>query len=236
MVDFFQKFDFLGDPYVIRILGMGLLATLVFSIISVLIGSLLAIVPALMRLSKKKYLRIPATVFVDIVRGTPLVVQVLVVYAIIQYARIPSIMFMGVDLGSIIPGLVGLIINCSAYESEIIRAGILAVDKGQTEAARSLGMTKSMTMRRIILPQAIKNILPAMGNELVTIVKETSIFNFLGIAELMYQINIIKNQNYRILQCYIVAGVLYMLITIPLSKLMNYLERRMHRGETKYSY
>lgn len=222
------NFDFLLNPYTIRMLFQGLIMTLILAFLAVFIGAILAIIPALMRMSEHKYLKAIATTYVEVIRGTPMLVQVLLIY---QLMKLPLILFMGIDMGSFIPGLVGLVINSSAYISELMRAGILAVDQGQTEAARSLGMSKHQTMIKIIFPQAMNNIIPALGNEFVTIIKETSIFMYLGVAELMFQISIIKSNTFRVTEVYIVAGILYMLLTIPLSKLMNKLE-----GKLRYAY
>ena len=172
------SFSFLLNGYSISLLFQGLIMTLLLAFLAVVLGSILALVPALMRLSKHKFLNIPATAYVEIIRGTPMLVQVLLIY---QLLNIPLFLIGGIDMGSFVPGLVALLINSSAYISEIIRGGIQAVDQGQAEAARSLGMSQSMTMKKIILPQAIKNIFPSLGNEFVTIIKETSIFMYLGI-------------------------------------------------------
>jgi len=198
--------------------------------LAVFLGGILAMVPALMRLSKNKILSIPATAYVEIIRGTPMLVQVLLIY---QLLNIPLFLIGGLDMGSFIPGLVALVINSSAYVSEIIRGGILAVDKGQTEAARSLGMSSALTMKKIILPQAIKNIFPALGNEFVTIIKETSIFMYLGIAELMYQVGILKASSPAVTELYIVAGLMYLVLTYPLSKLMNKIEGRLRHADER---
>jgi len=222
------NFDFLLNSHTISMLLQGLLMTLILAFLAVFLGAILAIVPALMRMSEQKVLKMIATTYVEVIRGTPMLVQVLLIY---QLMKLPLILFMGIDMGSFIPGLVALVINSSAYISEVIRAGILAVDIGQTEAARSLGMSKTQTMIKIVLPQAINNIIPALGNEFVTIIKETSIFMYLGVAELMFQISIIKSNTFKVTEVYIVAGILYMLLTIPLSKLMNKLE-----GRLRYAY
>ncbi len=224
------SFSFLLDPYKLGLLFQGLLMTLVLAFLAVVLGSILALVPALMRLSGKKALMVPATAYVEIIRGTPMLVQVLLIY---QVLNIPLFLIGGIDMGSFIPGLVALLINSSAYISEIIRGGIQAVDRGQTEAARSLGMSSALTMRKIILPQAIKNIFPALGNEFVTIIKETSIFMYLGIAELMYQVGILKANSPAVTELYIVAGLMYLMLTYPLSKLMNRVERRLHYADAK---
>ncbi|HBG32773.1 MAG TPA: arginine ABC transporter permease [Acholeplasmataceae bacterium] len=224
------SFSFLFNPYSIGLLLQGLMMTLMLAFLAVLLGGILAMVPALMRLSKNKFLRVPATAYVEIIRGTPMLVQVLLIY---QLLNIPLFLIGGLDMGSFIPGLVALVINSSAYVSEIIRGGILAVDKGQTEAARSLGMSSTMTMKKIILPQAIKNIFPALGNEFVTIIKETSIFMYLGIAELMYQVGILKASSPAVTELYIVAGLMYLVLTYPLSKLMNKIEGRLRHADER---
>jgi len=224
------NFSFLENPYSISLLMQGLGMTLLLAFLAVAMGSILALIPALMRLSPYKVLRVPATFYVEIIRGTPMLVQVLLIY---QLLNIPLLLIGGIDMGSFVPGLVALLINSSAYISEIIRGGILAVDKGQGEAARSLGLSESQTMRHIILPQAIKQIFPALGNEFVTIIKETSIFMYLGIAELMYQIGILKASSPAVTELYITAGILYLILTYPLSKLMNFIERRLRHADAK---
>ena len=208
----------------ISLLLNGLLMTIIFALLAVALGALLALVPAFMRISGSVILRQIATWYIEIIRGTPIIVQVFIFYALIVIRPIP---FMGIDLGAFIPGLIALVVNCSAYIAEIIRGGIQSVDKGQTEASRSLGMSNSQTMFKVILPQAVKKIIPSLGNEFVTIIKETSIFMFLGVAELMFQVRIIQSRTFRSLEVFLVAGVLYLLITIPVSKLMNHLERKL---------
>jgi arginine/lysine/histidine transport system permease protein len=226
----FLNFSFLRDADYLALLLQGLGMTLFLAFLAVALGSILALIPALMRLSGKKFLSIPATAYVEIIRGTPLLVQVLLIY---QLLNIPLFLVGGIDMGSFVPGLVALLINSSAYISEIIRGGILAVDRGQTEAARSLGMSASLTMRKIVLPQAVKNIFPALGNEFVTIIKETSIFVYVGVAELMYQIGVVKGMTLAVTELYVMAGILYLMLTYPLSKLMNAFERRMRHADAK---
>ncbi|AUD63328.1 hypothetical protein BK010_06890 [Tenericutes bacterium MO-XQ] len=224
------SFSFLLDWYSVSLLFQGLLMTLILAFLAVVLGSVLALIPAFMRLSSNKFLSTPATFYVEIIRGTPMLVQVLLIY---QLLNIPLFLIGGMDMGSFIPGLVALLINSSAYISEIIRGGILAVDKGQSEAARSLGLNSKQTMFKIVLPQAIKNIFPALGNEFVTIIKETSIFMYLGVAELMYQVGIIKSSSPAVTELYIVAGLLYLALTFPLSKIMNRIERRLRYADQR---
>lgn len=225
-----MNFSFLLDGYYLAILFKGLAMTLVLAVISVILGTLLGLIPAFLRLSTHKGLRFIGTAYVEIIRGTPLLVQVLLIYSFI---KLKVFMFAGVDMSSFIPGMLALLINSSAYVSEVIRGGILSVDKGQKEAALSLGLKKTTIMQRIILPQAIKNIIPALGNEFVTVIKETSIFMYLGIAELMYSAMMIRSETYAVKETYIVVALLYFLLTFPTSKWMSYVERRLKVSESK---
>ena len=225
-----MDFSFMLDPYFIGIFLRGLGMTLLLAGISVVLGSLFGLIPAFMRLSKYKGLNILATSYVELIRGTPLLVQVLLIYSFI---KMPVTLFLGIDLSAFIPGMLALLINSSAYVSEVIRAGIVSIDRGQKEAALSLGMSESLTMRLVILPQAIKNIMPALGNEFVTMIKETSIFMYLGISELMYSAVIIRSQTYLVKESYIVVAIMYFLLTFPTSKLMSYFERRLKKSDAK---
>src|SRR5690606_29074013 len=157
-----MDFSFLSNSDYVGMLLQGLGMTIILSILSVIFGTMLGFIPAWMRLSKNKLLNFIGTTYVEIIRGTPLLVQLLLIYAAIQ---IPFVLILGLDMSSFVPGIIALLINTSAYVSEVIRGGILSVDKGQTEAALSLGMSKGQTMRRIVLPQAIKNIIPALRSE-----------------------------------------------------------------------
>jgi His/Glu/Gln/Arg/opine family amino acid ABC transporter permease subunit len=225
-----MNFSFLLDGYYISILLKGLLMTLLLAVISVVLGTLIGLLPAFSRLSNNKILKFIGTAYVEIIRGTPLLVQVLLIYSLI---KLKVFVFLGVDLSSFIPGMLALLINSSAYVSEVIRGGILSVDKGQKEAGLSLGLTEKVIMRRIILPQAVKNIIPALGNEFVTMIKETSIFMYLGIAELMYSALMIRSETYAVKETYIVVAVMYFLLTYPTSKWMALIERRLKVNEAK---
>ena len=225
-----MDFSFVLDPYYIGLLLSGLLMTLLLAVISVVFGSLLGLIPALMRLSIHKPLNIIGTSYVELIRGTPLLVQVLLIYS---FVKLPVTLLLGIDMSSFVPGMLALLINSSAYVSEIIRGGILSVDRGQTEAALSLGFTKNKTLRVVVLPQAIKHIIPALGNEFVTMIKETSIFMYLGIAELMYMASMVRTGTYAVKETYIVVAILYLALTFPTSKLMGMLERRLKKSDAK---
>lgn len=137
----------------------------------------------------------------------------------------------GVDLERALPCIIALLINSSAYVAEIIRAGIQAVDKGQMEGARSCGMTNAQAMRYVVMPQAVKNILPAIGNEFVTMVKETSIIQYLGIGNLMYNNGIVVTSTYNPLPCYYISAIIYLALNIILGKGLNIFEGRLRKSE-----
>ena len=179
----------------------GVIYTLMLSFFTVVLAVLPAILLALMRLSKNKVLKFIASAYIDIIRGTPMLVQLSIVYyGFFGAIHLPNYRIFGfIDVSMFVPGIIALAVNSSAYVAEIIRAGILAVDKGQTEAARSLGMTQGQCMRMIVLPQAIKNILPALGNEFVTLVKESSICSTFGMTELMFGANGTRGATYQVM-------------------------------------
>ena len=209
----------------IRVALRGVGATLSITAVAVVIGVVLGLLIALMRMSKKKVLRGISTVYIEMLRGTPLLVQALLVYF-----GVPMLLKnYGIDFtwNALVAGMIVCGINSSAYVAEIIRSGIQAVDKGQTEAARSLGMTHSMTMRNIIIPQAFKIILPALGNEFVTLIKETSILSIISIVEVTRKGQLWAASDYQTFPAYIGVAVVYLMMTIPLSRLVNYMERRM---------
>jgi len=221
-------FSFLLDPYYINILLQGLLTTVVLAVVSVAFGTLIAIGIGLLRMMKSKVIRFIFGAYVEIIRGTPIVVQLIIFYSLFHV----NVLLIGnYDLSPFIPGMFTLFINSSAYMAEVIRAGINSVDKGQWEASRSLGMTYTMTFWKIIFPQAIKNILPALGNEFVTLIKETSVLMYSGVAELTYQATMIKSQTYGFMESYLVAATFYFLLTYPTSQLMKRLERRLAKSD-----
>lgn len=218
------------SPTTIKLLLQGIVMTIVLALLSVLFGSILGIFITFMRISNNKVLKTISKGYVEIVRGTPLLVQVLLIYS---FFNLPVILFLGVDLSSFIPGVLALLINSSAYVSEIFRSGIQSVEVGQKEAGLSLGLSESSIMKKIILPQAIKNIIPALGNEFITMIKETSIFMYLGVAELMYNASIIKAETYQIKSVYIITAILYLVLTLSTSKLLGYFEKKMGEKHAK---
>lgn len=207
----------------------GTLVTLKLSFLGVLFGFILGILIVLLRRSKLKPLQAIAKLYVQIFRGTPLLVQVLIAYygfaSVIpdQYASLKN---------PFVLSLIAVCMNSSAYVSEIIRGGINAVDKGQGEAAASLGMKKGQIMRYIILPQAIKTVLPALCNEFVTLIKESAIVAFVGIGDLMYQAKTAQGSSLKPFMPYITAALIYLILVTGLSKVIGLFEKRLANSDS----
>ena len=228
--DFFN-FSFLPKYGVAFVRGVEY--TLLLAVVSVLLAVIPALLLALMRLSKIKPVKWLSGAYIAVFRSTPMLVQLSIIYFGLFYAiSLPRVSLFGfVDISRFIPGVVALALNSSAYVAEIFRAGILAVDKGQTEAARSLGLSGWQSMRLVVLPQAIKNVLPALANEVVTMVKESSICSVLGMAEIMYTAQAVSGNSYITLAPYVLAAIIYFCINYPASKAIEAIERRMRRGD-----
>lgn len=207
-------------------LGMTVYMGLVTVLISTVSGSLMALMRR-SRLGVGKFRPISwiATIYVEVIRGTPILLQLYFFYFMLPQ-WLPFL-----NLSEFTCVMVACCVNSTAYVCEIVRAGIQAVDIGQTEAARSLGLTGRQTMIHIVLPQAVKNILPALCNEFVAIVKETSLASTFFIGELMTQFKTIQGITFRVLEPLTIIGIIYFLLTFVLSKLIALLERRMSASE-----
>ena len=228
----FFNFSFL-DSYWKYIL-MAVCYTLLLAVVSVAMAVIPALMLAIMRLSRNKLVRGLSGAYIALFRSTPLLVQLSIIYfGLFGVVRIPGSwqLFGFIPMSRFLPGVVALSLNSSAYVAEIFRGGILAVDVGQTEAARSLGLSSWQTMRLVVLPQAIKNVLPALANEIVTMVKESSICSTLGMAEIMFAAKTIAGATYITLAPYTVAAIVYFAINYPASKAIEAVERRMRRGD-----
>lgn len=196
------------------------------SILAVIIGLILGFVLAMMRRSRFRILRVVSGVYIDIIRGTPMVVQALIfAYGVPQLMQKNGIPFRWPEL--IIPCMVVCGMNSAAYMAEIIRGGLQAVEKGQTEAAMSLGMTHSQTMRLVVLPQAFRIILPSLGNEFVTMIKETAVLSYAGAVEILRRAALLSAATFETFTAYIGAALAYMVFTIPLSKLVLLMEKKL---------
>ena len=245
----------------IKLIEQGLVVTVLLALLTVVIGFVLGIILALMRMTDIRPLRflaydrfgtprknrflvflskfnpvsMIATIYVEVIRSTPVLVQIMLIYhGIFGMIDLPSFTFFGfISFERFFPGVVALGINSGAYLCEIIRSGIQSIDGGQTEAARSLGMTKTQNLVHIVLPQAIKNILPAIANEFVVIIKESSICYTIGVRDIMSSVEAVRGAYFIIMEPLLVATALYFCLCFPTSKLIAYLERRMSRGDKR---
>ena len=197
--------------------------TLALTSITVFFGAILGIFICLARMSKSKVLNSIALNLGEIVRGTPMLLQLYVFYLGLPrlFPGIPT--FVSVSIG--------FILNSACYVSEVFRSGIQAVDKGQTEAARSLGLSSKQTMTKIVLPQAIKNILPALGNEFIMIVKDTSLASTFFIGEVMTSYAIVKGQTYLTFECLTIVAIIYFVLTFILTRVLGVFERRLQAND-----
>ena len=203
----------------------GLFTTLELALISVAIGCIIGAIVAIMRLSKSKILNGVAAVYTEVIRDTPLLLQLYFFYFLL-----PDIL-PALRLSKFTCIAVALIFNSGAYMSEVFRSGIQSVDRGQTEAARSLGLSSSQTMIRIVLPQALRNVLPAMCNEFVAITKETSLASTFYVGDLMTQYQTISGKTYMVIEPLIIIAVIYFVVTFTMSKLIAVLERKLKTDE-----
>jgi len=207
----------------------GLFNTIIIALFAVIIGIIIGILVALIRNNydrnnKMKILNSIAKWYVDIIRGTPVVLQLMIIYYVI---------FKSVDISVVLVGILTFGINSGAYVSEIIRAGIQSIPVGQTEAGYALGLKYNQVMKYIVLPQALKNVLPALGNEFITLVKETSIGAYIGIIELTKASDIIASRTYDYFLPLIIVAIIYLIITLGLSKGIQKLERKLNRVRSK---
>ena len=247
-------------PYA-QLFRQGLLVTILLSLFTVIIGFCLALILALMRMSNFRPFRflgidkeghqkesgVLATIskfnplaflapaYVEILRSTPVIVQIFIIYfGVFSIIELPNFQLFGfIKFGRFFPGVVALGMNSGAYLCEIIRAGIQSIDGGQTEAARSLGLSQTQNLRHIILPQALKNILPAIANEFVVIIKESAITYTIGVQDIMSAVNAVKGATFVILEPLLVATAIYFCLCFPTSKLIAYFERRMSHGDKR---
>ena len=221
LVDFFEKFIKIVTRYWDVFLIKGLSTTLALSAIAVFFGAIIGTLLAFGKMGKSHILRGIITAYVEIIRGTPSLLQVYVGYFVVPLL-LPSL-----NVSTYASVAIALTINSSAYVSEVIRSGIQAVDKGQTEAARSLGLTRSQAMIKVVLPQAVKNILPALGNEFITIIKETSLASTFFVGDLMTSYLTVNGKEFLPLQCLLIVGIIYFILTFILGRGVSALERRL---------
>lgn len=211
----------------------GLGTTYTVSFFAVILGVIIGVIIAVIRSSADKMERPPLVirilnfickVYLTVIRGTPAMIQLLIMYYII---------FGSVDVSKRVVAILTFGINSGAYVAEIVRSGIMSIDQGQTEAGRSLGLNFSQTMRLIIIPQAFKNVLPALVNEFIVLIKETSIIGYIGMMDLTKGAMLIQSRTYNAFWPLLAAAVIYLVLVMFLTFLMNKLERRLRTNERK---
>lgn len=202
----------------------GLGYTLLISFVAVVLGLVIGILAAFGKLSKIKPVRWLASLYVDVIRGTPTMVQLMIIYFVI---------FASVNLDPWVVGALGFAINSGAYIAEIVRGGILSVDKGQTEAGRSLGLTHSQTMTFIVMPQAMKNILPALVNEFIVLIKETAVIGMISNIDLLGAAKKVQGRTYDYFWPLISIAVIYYVVIKIFSTILSRVEARMRKADER---
>lgn len=224
--DLFYKTVIYDDRY--KYILEGLFNTIIIAFFAVIIGVIIGTIVALIRNNydqnqKFKLLNHLCNLYVNIIRGTPIILQLMIIYYVI---------FKSVNIDIIIVSIIAFGINSGAYVSEIIRAGINSIPKGQSEAGYSLGLKYAQIMQHIVLPQAIKNVLPALGNEFITLLKETSVGAYIGVVELTKASDIIASRTYDYFFPLLIIAIIYLTMTIGLSKLITKLERKLKNARS----
>ncbi|BBW98011.1 amino acid ABC transporter permease [Geobacillus sp. FSL W8-0032] len=211
------RFDIIVEyaPYFFQ----GLLATIGVSLVGIIFGLILGLFIGLGKMAHHPLVRLPFTWYINFFRGTPLVVQILLVH----FGAMPLLL---AEPNAIVSLAVSLSLNSAAYVAEIFRAGIQSIDKGQMEAARSLGMTHAQAMRYIILPQALKRMIPPFANEFIVLIKDSSLGMVIAAPEMMYWGKAAAGEYYRVWEPYLTVAFVYLVLTLSLSKLSHYLERK----------
>lgn len=224
--------DFSFLPKYWAYFNYGVLVTIMISACVVFFGSILGVLVALVKRSHIKILDKIVSFYVWVFRGTPMVVQIMIAFAWMRFTNAPTIGFgvLDLDFSRLLPGIIIISLNSGAYISEVVRAGIEAVPKGQLEAAYSLGIRPVKAMRYVILPQALKNILPALGNEFITIIKDSSLLQTIGVMELWNGAQSVVTATYLPITPLLFAAFYYLIVTTVMSFLVKQLEKRMGNG------
>ncbi|SFA83839.1 amino acid ABC transporter permease [Clostridium frigidicarnis] len=202
----------------VPVLTQGAIVTIELTVLTLIFGTIIGIIGALFKTSKYKVLNLIASFYTWIIRGTPMLLQIFIIYF-----GLPSI---GIEMEAMTAGVLALSINCGAYMTEIIRGGIQSVDKGQFEASKTLGLSYGQTMMHVIIPQTIRIILPSVGNEFITINKDTSIVSTITLVELMRSSQVIASSSFRAMETYLLAGVFYLAMTTVLTLLFSLIEKK----------
>ncbi|MBP3238020.1 MAG: amino acid ABC transporter permease [Lachnospiraceae bacterium] len=218
----FEKCFIREDRYKLFLEGIGV--TIKISLLAVFLGIIIGFIIAICNLSKLRLLRIIGKIYTDIIRGTPSVTQLMIIYFVI---------FASVDIEKWIIAAIAFSINSGAYVSEVIRAGILSVDKGQTEAGRSLGLSGRQTMFSIVVPQAMKNIFPALGNEFITLIKETAIVGYVGLMDIQKAGDFVKSATYEPFMPLVGTAVIYFVMIKILTLILGIFEKKLRKSDQR---
>ena len=218
----FEKCFIREDRYKLFLEGIGV--TIKISLLAVCLGIIIGFIIAICNLSKFRILRIIGKIYTDVIRGTPSVTQLMIIYFVI---------FASIDLEKWIIAAIAFSINSGAYVSEVIRAGILSVDKGQTEAGRSLGLSGRQTMFSIIVPQAMKNIFPALGNEFITLIKETAIVGYVGLMDIQKAGDFVKSATYEPFMPLVATAVIYFVMIKILTLVLGIFEKKLRKSDQR---
>lgn len=222
LVDEFTRCFIEDDRYTLLLEGIGV--TIKVSLLAVVIGIAIGFLIALCNLSKNKLLRAIGYVYTDVIRGTPSVTQLMIIYFVV---------FATVDWAKWIICAIAFGINSGAYVSEIIRAGILSIDKGQTEAGRSLGLSAAQTMLSIVVPQAVKNIFPALCNEFIVLIKETAIVGYIGLMDIQKAGDFIKSATFEAMLPLLATAVIYFVLIKILTVALSFVEKSLRKSEVR---
>ncbi len=218
----FEKCFIREDRYKLFLEGIGV--TIKISLLAVCLGIIIGFIIAICNLSKFRILRIIGKIYTDVIRGTPSVTQLMIIYFVI---------FASIDLEKWIIAAIAFSINSGAYVSEVIRAGILSVDKGQTEAGRSLGLSGRQTMFSIVVPQAMKNIFPALGNEFITLIKETAIVGYVGLMDIQKAGDFVKSATYEPFMPLVATAVIYFVMIKILTLVLGVFEKKLRKSDQR---
>lgn len=222
-------------PMFLRGAGMTLLISIIGTVLGFLIGLIIGVVRTIPMPEKGikrvilKTINIILSVYIEIFRGTPMIVQAMVIY----YG---SALAFDIDMNRLYAAILIVSVNTGAYMSEIVRGGIVSIDKGQFEAAEAIGMNHFQTMINVVLPQAVRNILPATGNEFVINIKDTSVLNVISVTELYFQTKSVAGNNFRYFESFFVACVLYFIMTFTVTRILRYFERKLDGPENYIMY
>ena len=215
------QFNWLGVVDYIPALLQGLYYTLLISVVGLIIGFILGAIFGLGRISRSKILYWISAVYVEVLRGTPVLVQ-----AIWIYFALPLII--GFNIPSLAAGIIVIGLNSGAYIAEIVRGAVQSVEKGQMEAGRSLGLSRHLTMRYVIWPQAFKRMIPPLGNQFIISIKDTSLLSVILVPELIFQGRLIASNHFNAVEIYTTVAIFYLVITLTLSKILNLMEKRLN--------